>query len=95
MSAASLEDRRSPPDDSPHREKALRVGDRVEWVGPDVDDMGPRHGERGWIVDLHPMDDVVAWDESGTLAGTLRYPWVRRVADENGPNPEKGEPTGR
>jgi hypothetical protein len=44
--------------------------------------MGPRHGERGWVVDMHPMDDVVAWDYSGTLSGTFRPPWVRRVENE-------------
>jgi hypothetical protein len=49
--------------------------------------MGPRHGERGWVVDMHPMDDVIAWDDSGTLSGTFRPPWVRRV-DENEANPE-------
>jgi hypothetical protein len=51
----------------------FRRGDRVEWVGPtDNDEMGPRHGERGWVVDMDPMDDVIAWDYSGTLSGTFR-----------------------
>jgi hypothetical protein len=63
-------------------------GDRVEWVGPtESDDMGPRHGERGWVVDMDPMDDVIAWDDSGTLSGTFRPPWVRRV-DESEANRE-------
>jgi hypothetical protein len=61
----------------------FRRGDRVEWVGPtDNDEMGPRHGERGWVVDVHPMDDVIAWDYSGTLSGTFRPPWVQRVENE-------------
>jgi hypothetical protein len=44
--------------------------------------MGPRHGERGWVVDMHSMDDVIAWDYSGTLSGTFRPPWVQRVENE-------------
>jgi hypothetical protein len=51
----------------------FRRGDRVEWVGPtDNDEMGPRHGERGWVVDMDPMDDVIAWDYSATTTASLR-----------------------
>jgi hypothetical protein len=78
-------------------ERPLQRGDRVEWMGPTIDG-GPRHGERGWLVDVHPMDDIIAWDESPTISGAFTDdPEVRRVADRNEPDPEKwlpGDPFG-
>lgn len=64
--------------------------------------MGPRtpgDGERGWLVEIHPMDDIVQWNEAGddTVAFT-QNPWVRRVDDRNEPDPEKwlpGDPFGK
>jgi hypothetical protein len=66
---ATLTTSGSLPEDVGMADSPSRRGDRVEWVGPtDNDEMGPRHGERGWVVDMHPMDDVIAWDYSGTLS---------------------------
>jgi hypothetical protein len=79
----SVDDEGSAAEDAGMGDSPFRRGDRVEWVGPTESDMGPRHGERGLVVDMDPMDDVIAWDESGTLSGTFRPPWTRRVSDEN------------
>jgi ClpX C4-type zinc finger len=80
----------------PMEDRPFQVGDRIKWIGPS---MGPppycpRHGERGWLVDVHP--DVAVWDHSGrdTVFPTS---WVRRVGDRNEPDPEKrlpGDPFG-
>ena len=61
----------------------FKRGDRIEWVG---DDPGPRKGrprpgERGTVVFLDPLDDVIDWDEAGTIAVSLRSLPVRLVAD--------------
>jgi len=63
-------------------DRPFRVGDRVEWVGPSVGPPPhfPRCGERGWLVDIHPMDDIVQWDECWDDAGDFTTnPYVRRV----------------
>jgi hypothetical protein len=76
-------------------EPPLRVGDRVEWVGPSLGPPGldPQHGERGWLVMVDPMDDIVVWDECGTWAGNFtNEPAVRRVGNRNEPDPEKWLP---
>jgi hypothetical protein len=68
----------------PEGSKDLRVGDRVEYIGPDYgpDSGSPRPGERGTIIYLSPYDDVVAWDEAGSEAGALvRY--LKRVEEDD------------
>jgi hypothetical protein len=76
-------------------ERPLRVGDRVEWIGPTLGERGldPQHGEQGWLVMIDPMDDIVTWDDCGTWAGDFTDdPDVRRVGDRNEPDPEKWLP---
>lgn len=70
------------------------MGDRVEWVGPPIGPPPwPQTGERGWLVDVHPMDDIVVWDESGDLSGDFTHtPDVVWVDDRNEPGPEKWLP---
>jgi ribosomal protein S18 acetylase RimI-like enzyme len=80
--------------------RPFRVGDRIEWIGPSVvpPPHFPRHGERGWLVMIDPMDDIVVWDEAGTDTGAYtQMPYVRRVGDRNEPDPDKwlpGDPFG-
>jgi hypothetical protein len=51
--------------------ESFREGDHVEWIGaPDGERLKfPQTGERGWIEQIHPMDDIVEWDEAGIAAG--------------------------
>lgn len=81
-------------------ESPLRVGDRVEWIAPSIGPPPhfPRHGERGWLVMVDPMDDVIQWDYVGHITGDFTHsPEVRRVGGRNEPDPEKwlpGDPFG-
>jgi hypothetical protein len=63
------------------RPEELRVGDRVEYTGPDFGpgSGAPRPGEHGTIVHLSPYDDVVVWDDTGPLTGHM--PHLRRVEE--------------
>jgi hypothetical protein len=69
----------------------FQVGDRVEWVGESQRSVGgPDHGERGWVVDVDPMDDIIKWDERGTESGNYFHPanpekirFVRREPDSS------------
>jgi hypothetical protein len=72
----------------------FRVGDRVEWIGPPGDSPDDPHpGERGWVLDLNPMDDVVAWDEAATIATRLTdEPNIVLVGDRNEPDAMKRLP---
>ncbi len=66
-------------------EGEFRVGDRVEYVGPDYGPNSgmPRPGERGTVDDLSPYDNIVTWDAAGPITGSLAgYP-VRRVEDDS------------
>jgi hypothetical protein len=44
--------------------ESFREGDHVEWIGaPDGERLKfPQTGDRGWIEQIHPMDDIVEWD---------------------------------
>jgi hypothetical protein len=70
-------------------------GDRIEWVGPKL---GPLHewpqpGEQGWILMLNPMDDIIAWDECGTMAWSVADdPNIVRVNERNEPDPTRRLP---
>jgi hypothetical protein len=81
-------------------DRPFRVGDRIEWIGPSIGPPPyfPRHGERGWLVMIDPMDDIVVWDYCGNDTGDFTtMPYVRRVGDRNEPDPEKwlpGDPYG-
>jgi hypothetical protein len=59
----------------------FQLGDRVEYLGQDYGpNTGmPRPGERGTIWHLSPFDDVVAWDDAGSVAGLF---YMRLVEDE-------------
>jgi hypothetical protein len=64
----------------------LRVGDRIEYIGPESDAwVDPRPGERGTITGLNPQDDIVTWDRVGPWAGGLRYLKIRRVESSDEP----------
>ena len=82
-------------EDWPFRER-----DRVEWIGPSIGPPPhfPRHGERGSLVMIHPMDDIVQWDYCGDDSGDFTTnPTSGRVSDRNEPDPEKwlpGDPFG-
>jgi hypothetical protein len=68
----------------------FRRGDRIEWVGEYLGPYSPKKGERGWVVDVHWMDDYVYWDEAGPSSGDwTRDPAVRHVGDRNEPDPGK------
>lgn len=76
-------------------DRPFRVGDRIEWIGPSIGPPPhfPRHCERGWLVMIHPMDDIVVWDYCGDDSGDFTTsPYVRRVGDRNEPGPEKWLP---
>jgi hypothetical protein len=68
----------------------FRIGDRVEWAGRSEHD-GPKKGERGWLVDIHPFGDIIRWDDAEvrTAAYTQGLLPVRRVGDRNEPDPAK------
>lgn len=52
----------------------------------------------GWIEQIHPMDDIVEWDDAGIGAGDFtRDSPIRRIDDRNAPDPAKrlpGDPFG-
>jgi hypothetical protein len=81
-------------------DRPLRVGDRVEWTGPSIGPPPhwPKHGERGWLVMVDPMDDIIQWDNCGHDSGSfVDNSDVRRVGNRNEPDPEKwlpGDPFG-
>ena len=59
----------------------VAAGPRVERVGPHMGLCTPGHRERGWLVDIHPMDDIVQWDEADDTGAFTQNPWIRRVDD--------------
>jgi hypothetical protein len=67
----------------------FRIGDRVEWAGGS-EHGGPKKGERGWLVDIHPFGDIIRWDDADvrTAAYTQGLP-VRKVGHRNEPDPAK------
>jgi hypothetical protein len=75
--------------------ESFREGDRVEWIGArDGERLKfPQTGERGWIEQIDPMDDIVEWEEAGIAASDFtRGAPIRRVDDRNEPDPAKRLP---
>jgi hypothetical protein len=60
-----------------------KKGDRVEWVGPALPG-APQPGERGTVLRLDPLDDIIDWDGIGTEAGSIETPHIRRVDTGSG-----------
>jgi hypothetical protein len=81
-------------------DEPLRVGDRVEWIGPSQGPLGagPQHGERGWLIMTDPADDIIQFDVCGHSTGNFtHHPNLRRAGDRNEADPEKwlvGDPFG-
>lgn len=76
----------------------FQVGDRIEWTGESSGEWGPQPGDRGWLVMIHPMDDIIVWDEygddTGDFTGHSGHPLIRRVEDRNEPDPSRWKPGG-
>lgn len=65
-------------------QREFHIGDRIEWVG---EDPAPRKGrprprEHGTIVFLNPQDDIIDWDEAGTIAMSLHEMPVRIATED-------------
>ena len=81
-------------------DRPLRVGDRVEWTGPSHGPLGhgPQPGERGWLIIVDPMDDIIVFDVCGAQSANYTHsPNLRRAGDRNEADPEKwlpGDPFG-
>jgi hypothetical protein len=75
----------------------LKLGDRVEWAGPGGRESGryvPEPGERGWLQDDNPMDEIITWDRMGTTAGwDLTSPEIVRVGDPDDADTERRPPS--
>jgi hypothetical protein len=53
----------------------------------------PQTAERGWVLWIDPMDDIVTWDVCGTLSGDFtRGDPIVRVNDRHEPDPAKRLP---
>jgi hypothetical protein len=57
----------------------FRSGDRVEAVGPPIYPGAPEPGEQGTILFLHPMDDVISWDVTGSTTWDVEDGSIRLV----------------